>query len=112
LKRPTARELLFHPALFEIPSLKLLSVHSLADDIRTKKNILFHNSQSILYFITFFSNKLGLKPDRSFVSLFHHSLLPDQIFAESESIREGVKPVVFTYVITLLFYLEFEYFYF
>ncbi len=36
LKRPTARELLFHPALFEIPTLKLLSVHSLSDDIRTK----------------------------------------------------------------------------
>lgn len=34
LKRPTARELLFHPALFEIPTLKLLSVHSLADDLR------------------------------------------------------------------------------
>jgi nuclear receptor-binding protein len=39
LKRPTARTLLFHPALFEIPTLKLLSVHSLADDIRTKKEI-------------------------------------------------------------------------
>lgn len=33
-RRPTARELLFHRALFEIPSLKLLSVHALADDIR------------------------------------------------------------------------------
>ena len=32
--RPTARELLFHAALFEIPSLKLLAVHALADDIR------------------------------------------------------------------------------
>ncbi|UJR27832.1 hypothetical protein I4U23_009099 [Adineta vaga] len=71
-QRPTARELLFHPALFEIPSLKLLSVHSLADDIRSK-------------------------PDRSFVSPHHHVSLPDQIFAESESIREGVKPVIFTY---------------
>jgi serine/threonine protein kinase len=47
LKRPTARELLFHPALFEIPTLKLLSVHSLADDIRTKKE--FH-----FFIITFF----------------------------------------------------------
>ncbi|XP_043917435.1 nuclear receptor-binding protein isoform X2 [Protopterus annectens] len=27
LKRPTARELLFHPALFEVPSLKLLAAH-------------------------------------------------------------------------------------
>jgi len=34
--RPTARELLFHPALFEIPTLKILSVHALADDIRMK----------------------------------------------------------------------------
>ncbi|CAF1022694.1 unnamed protein product [Rotaria sp. Silwood1] len=72
LKRPTARELLFHPALFEIPTLKLLSVHSLADDIRSK-------------------------PDRSFVSPFHHSIPNDQIFAESEPIRESVKPVIFTY---------------
>ncbi|CAF0823593.1 unnamed protein product [Adineta ricciae] len=72
VRRPTARELLFHPALFEIPSLKLLSVHSLADDIRSK-------------------------PDRSFVSPFHHLSLSDQIFAESESVREGVKPVIFTY---------------
>jgi nuclear receptor-binding protein len=37
LKRPTARELLFHPALFEIPTLKLLSAHSLTDDIRKQK---------------------------------------------------------------------------
>ncbi|XP_048457338.1 nuclear receptor-binding protein-like [Rhincodon typus] len=27
VKRPTARELLFHPALFEVPSLKLLAAH-------------------------------------------------------------------------------------
>ncbi|CAF2849163.1 unnamed protein product [Rotaria sp. Silwood2] len=72
LKRPTAHDLLFHPALFEIPTLKLLSVHSLADDIRSK-------------------------PDRSFVSPFHHSLPNDQIFAELEPIREGVKSVIFTY---------------
>ncbi|UJR21827.1 hypothetical protein I4U23_024901 [Adineta vaga] len=71
-KRPTARELLFHSALFEIPSLKLLAVHSLADDIR-------------------------LKPDRSFVSPIVHPISNDQIFAESESIREGVKPVIYTY---------------
>ncbi|CAF0897501.1 unnamed protein product [Adineta steineri] len=71
-KRPTARELLFHPALFEIPSLKLLSIHSLADDIRSK-------------------------PDRSFVSPFHHYSSIDQTFAESESMKEGVKPVIFTY---------------
>ncbi|CAF1077363.1 unnamed protein product [Adineta steineri] len=71
-KRPTARELLFHPALFEIPSLKLLSLHSLADDIRSK-------------------------PDRSFVSPFHHYSSTDQTFAESESMKEGVKPVIFTY---------------
>jgi serine/threonine protein kinase len=72
LKRPTARQLLFHPALFEIPSLKLLSVHSLADDIR-------------------------LKPDRSFVSPIVHPIPNDQIFAELESNREGVKPVIYTY---------------
>lgn len=28
-KRPTARELLFHPVLFEVPSLKLLAAHAL-----------------------------------------------------------------------------------
>ncbi|CAF0719551.1 unnamed protein product [Adineta ricciae] len=71
-RRPTARELLFHPALFEIPSLKLLAVHSLADDIR-------------------------LKPDRSFVSPVVHPISNDQVFAELEPIREGVKPVIYTY---------------
>jgi serine/threonine protein kinase len=71
-KRPTARQLLFHPALFEIPTLKLLSVHSLADDIRSK-------------------------PDRSFVTPFHHLLSNDQVFAEVGFIREGCKPIIFTY---------------
>lgn len=70
--RPTARELLFHPALFEIPTLKLLSVHALADDIR-------------------------LKPDRSFISPSTTPISTEQIFAELESSREGVKPVVYTY---------------
>lgn len=71
-KRPTARELLFHRALFEIPSLKLLSVHALADDIR-------------------------LKPDRSFVSPIVRPISNDEIFAELESHREGLKPVIYTY---------------
>jgi len=35
-KRPTARELLFHPLLFEVPSLKLLSAHAL---VKTTANI-------------------------------------------------------------------------
>ncbi|CAF1286115.1 unnamed protein product [Rotaria sordida] len=72
LKRPTARELLFHPALFEIPSLKVLSVHSLADDIR-------------------------LNPDRSFVVPAIYPISNDQVFAEIESNREGVKPIIYTY---------------
>jgi serine/threonine protein kinase len=87
LKRPTARQLLFHPALFEIPSLKLLSVHSLADDIR--KNILILSSY-------LFNYQIGLKPDRSFVSPIVHPIPNDQIFAELESNREGVKPVIYT----------------
>ncbi|CAF1078974.1 unnamed protein product [Adineta steineri] len=72
IKRPTARQLLFHPALFEIPSLKLLAIHSLADDIR-------------------------LKPDRSFVSPIVTPISNEQIFAELESNRDGVKPVIYTY---------------
>jgi nuclear receptor-binding protein len=96
--RPTARELLFHPALFEIPSLKLLSVHSLADDIR-KQRIVFtcDRPRRSLLIIT-----VGLKPDRSFVSPFYHLSSPDKTFAESESIREGVKPVIFTYATSFL----------
>lgn len=31
LKRPTARKLLFHAVLFEVPSLKLLSAHALVN---------------------------------------------------------------------------------
>ena len=38
----------------------------------------------------------GLKPDRSFVSPFHHPHSNDQVFAEVESTREGSKPVIFT----------------
>ncbi len=92
-KRPTARQLLFHPALFEIPTLKLLSVHSLADDIRRrKKPILFLS----VYLIFLFCNKVGSKPDRSFVTPFHHLLSNDQVFAEVGFIREGCKPTIFT----------------
>ncbi len=94
-KRPTARQLLFHPALFEIPTLKLLSVHSLADDIRKTKKILFLFLSLKLIFLFF--HKVGSKPDRSFVTPFHHTLSKDQVFAEVESIREGCKPVIFTY---------------
>lgn len=31
-KRPTAKQLLFHPVIFEVPSLRLLSVHSILDN--------------------------------------------------------------------------------
>jgi hypothetical protein len=39
---------------------------------------------------------LDLKPDRSFISPTIHPSSMDRIFAESESIREGIKPVIFT----------------
>ncbi|CAF0768953.1 unnamed protein product [Didymodactylos carnosus] len=68
IKRPTARELLFHPALFEIPSLKLLAVHSLVDDLRGK-------------------------PDRSMSSTIQAS--GDKIFAEILH-KDGSKPTVVT----------------
>ena len=87
-RRPTARELLFHPALFEIPTLKLLSVHSLTDDIRKQK--------TKFSFFIIDNYKIGSKPDRSFVSPSHLSISTDQIFAELEPFREGSKPVIFT----------------
>lgn len=34
-KRPSARELLFHPELFEVPSLKLLSAHAVVNNTST-----------------------------------------------------------------------------
>lgn len=34
-KRPTARELLFHPLLFEVHSLKLLAAHTLVNTTGT-----------------------------------------------------------------------------
>lgn len=37
-KRPTARELLFHPLLFEVPTLKLLSAHALVKTTGENKN--------------------------------------------------------------------------
>lgn len=30
--RPTARRLLFHPVLFEVPTLKLLAAHAVVND--------------------------------------------------------------------------------
>ena len=88
LRRPTARDLLFHPALFEVPSLKLLSVHSLADDIRQSVQLALDAAANL--------SSLGLKPDRSFVSPIVQSVSNEQIFAESEPIRDGVKPVMYT----------------
>lgn len=41
---------------------------------------------------------IGSKPDRSFVSPFHHTVLNDEVFAELESPREGAKAFIFTYV--------------
>ncbi len=41
-------------------------------------------------------SKIGLKPDRSFVSPIVHPISNDQIFAELEATREGVKPVIYT----------------
>ena len=31
-QRPTARQLLFHPVMFEVPSLKLLAAHAVVND--------------------------------------------------------------------------------
>lgn len=96
-KRPTPRELLFHPALFEIPTLKLLSVHSLADDIRNYFLFKFIVKRNFYY-------SLDLKPDRSCISPCYQSSFSDQIFAELDSHREGVKPVIFTYVYKKILY--------
>lgn len=39
LSRPTARELLFHPVLFEVHSLKLLAAHALVNSASEFLNI-------------------------------------------------------------------------
>ena len=49
-------------------------------------------------FLLILSIKVGSKPDRSFVTPFYQPHANDQVFAEVESIREGCKSVVFTYV--------------
>ncbi|CAF0812503.1 unnamed protein product, partial [Didymodactylos carnosus] len=67
-KRPTARELLFHPALFEVPTLKLLAVHSLVDDLKTK-------------------------PDRSMAPTIQSS--GDEVFADI--LHKDGKPTLFTF---------------
>lgn len=38
LSRPSARELLFHPILFEVPSLKLLAAHALVSSASESNN--------------------------------------------------------------------------
>ncbi len=57
--------------------------------------IFVRNSKSF-FLIYLFNSKIGLKPDRSFVSPIVHPISNDQIFAELESNREGVKPVIYT----------------
>lgn len=42
-KRPTARELLFHPLLFEVHSLKLLAAHALVKSAGKIRYILIHS---------------------------------------------------------------------
>lgn len=71
-KRPTARQLLFHPALFEIPSLKLLSAHRLVDDLHDR-------------------------PDRSLATPNFSSISSRDIFAEISTTNENVKSAIFTY---------------
>lgn len=51
LSRPSARELLFHPVLFEVHSLKLLAAHALVNSASKLKNdlvlhTLFNNPSS------------------------------------------------------------------
>jgi hypothetical protein len=57
--------------------------------------MIFVRNQSYLSFIDL-SSQIGLKPDRSFTSLIVPPISNDQIFAEYESNREGVKPVIYT----------------
>jgi hypothetical protein len=56
--------------------------------------IFVRNFIQILLINLFF--QIGLKPDRSFVSPIVHPISSDQIFAELESNREGVKPIIYT----------------
>ena len=42
-ERPKARDLLFHPVLFEVPSLKLLAAHTLVNDTAATTEHMTHN---------------------------------------------------------------------
>lgn len=55
-KRPTARELLFHPLLFHVPSLKLLSAHALVKTagMESTENIKLFNLFPLIPYVALF----------------------------------------------------------
>lgn len=52
LSRPSARELLFHPVLFEVHSLKLLAAHALVNSASKSRSITSYYKIYIELFIT------------------------------------------------------------
>lgn len=47
-KRPTAKQLLFHPLLFEVPSLRLLTTHQIVKNQNDSKGILIETQISYI----------------------------------------------------------------
>lgn len=55
LSRPSARELLFHPVLFEVHSLKLLAAHALVNSASKLKSVIFSSIFRTCYLL-FYTN--------------------------------------------------------
>lgn len=97
-KRPTARELLFHPALFEVPSLKLLAAHCIVGHQRKRPllHILYiwpimRSSSFIYIFVILFLSQPDMIPENALEEMTKNRDMSAVLAEITHSDREGVR---------------------
>lgn len=90
LDRPSARELLFHPLIFEVHSLKLLAAHSLVNESR---NFEFLSLSFSLEFELFFPFLLTANFSETIIDEMMQRLLrkPDIVLADITRLTEPIE---------------------